>query len=257
MSCVLVEKMELPEACLLGSTIYKKQFLNAGDLTAGDKRILSQQVEKVIWQASLKPGNINIRPYRDDVREYEEVEIIEARLNEMKKIHRIAEIVMRTIPYPILLQLTYQDQIMLVVGHSRTNLSDSSKNTIEEYLYTDWFKLDNLTEFQVQFFDLIHSSKLSFSNFYRFYDGVLDQVILLNASKWADCYFNDKDAKEVKQVSDSIASLEQKIEELRAALRKETQFNRRVELNVEMSQAKHQKDSLIEKSKREKQMDDR
>ena len=55
----------------------------------------------------------------------------------------------------------------------------------------------------------------------------------------------------MKQVSDSIASLEQKIEELKAVLRKETQFNRRVELNVEISQAKHQKDNLIEKGKHE------
>lgn len=247
MSCILVEKMELPEACLLGSTIYKKQFLNAGDLTAADKRILSQQVEKVIWQASLKPGNINIRPYRDEVREYGEVEVIEVRLHDIKKVRRIAEIVMRTIPYPILLQMTYQNQVMLVVGHSRTNLSDRSRNTIEEFLFTDWFKLEALTELQQRFFELIHSSKLSFANFYRFYDDVVDQVILLNATRWASRYLLEKDAKEVKEVSDQIAQLEHEMDDLRKALEKETQFNRKVELNVSINEKGTIKDRWINK----------
>ena len=251
MTCVLVEKLDLPQRCLLGSTIFKKQFLNAGDLSYADKKLISKHIDKVIWQACLKPDTINIRPYKDEIREYREVEIIEVRLNEISRFQRVAEIIMRTIPYPILLQLTYQDHIMLVVGHSRTSLSDSSRNTIEEFLFTEWMNLNEMTELQAQFFKNIHSSKLSFSNFYRFYDDFTDQVILLNASKWTDCYFEVKDAKEVKQVSDSIASLEQKIEELRAMLRKETQFNRRVELNVEISQAKHQKDNLIEKGKQE------
>jgi len=249
MSCVLIEKMELPEACLLGSTIFKKQFLNTGDLTAADKRILSQQVDKVIWQASLKPGNINIRPYRDDVREYEEVEIIEVRLNEMKNIHRIAEIVMRTILYPILLQLTYQDQIMVVVGHSRTNLSDSTKNTIEEFLYTDWFRMDVLTDFQQQFFEQIHSSKLSFTNFYRFYDGVADQVILLNATRWANHYLMEKDAKEVKGITDKILHHEQQIMELKKEIMKETQFNRKVDINVELRTELKKRNLLIQEMK--------
>jgi hypothetical protein len=245
MTCILLEKLDLPKSCWLGSTIYKKQFLTAGDLSSADKKLISQQIEKVIWHASLKPNTINIRPYQDEVREYGEVEVIEVKLNEASRVKRIAEIVMRTIPYPILLQITYEDQILIVAGHSRINLSDSSKNTIEEFLFTDWITPGALTAFQAQFFKNIHSSKLSFFNFYRFYDGFVDQVVLLNASKWADCYFEDKDAKEVKQTSDRIVNLERKIEELRTALNQETQFNRKVELNVEIKNYQNKVSGLI------------
>jgi hypothetical protein len=246
MTCILLEKLDLPKSCRLGSTIYKKQFLTVGDLSSADKKLVSQQIDKVIWHASLKPNTINIRPYQDEVREYGEVEIIEVKLNEASRVRRIAEIVMRTIPYPILLQITYEDQILIVAGHSRINLSDSSKNTIEEFLFTDWITPGALTVFQTQFFKNIHSSKLSFFNFYRFYDSFTDQVILLNASKWADCYFEDKDAKEVKKITDRIANLERKVEELRAALKQETQFNRKVELNVKIQGLIQKKQELIE-----------
>ncbi len=245
MTCILLEKLDLPKSCWLGSTIYKKQFLTAGDLSSVDKKLISQHIDKVIWHASLKPNTINIRPYRDDVREYDEVEVIEVKLNEISKVRRIAEIVMRTIPYPILLQLTFEDQIMIVVGHSRINLSDSSKNTIEEFLFTEWIAPGALTAFQVQFFKNIHSSKLSFFNFYRFYDSFVGQVILLNASKWADCYFEDKDAKEIKQITDRIANLERKMEELRTALKQESQFNRQVELNVSLKRIQKEKECLV------------
>ncbi len=128
---------------------------------------------------------------------------------------------MRTISYPILLQLAHADQIMIAVGHTRVNLSDRSKNTIEEILFTGWIEPEKLTDFQKRFLQQIHSSRLSFSNFYRFYDSLVDQVILLNASKWADFYLDDRDAKEVKQISDRIGSLESKIEGLRVELKKE------------------------------------
>ncbi|MCD4751966.1 MAG: DUF4391 domain-containing protein [Anaerolineaceae bacterium] len=234
MICTLLEKIDLPKSCLLGSTIFKKLFLDAGDLSASDKRLLSKHINKVIWQASLKPSNINIQPYQDEVREYGEVEVIEVKLNETSKVRRIAEIVMRTIPYPILLQLTYEGQIMIVAGHSRLNLSDRSKNTIEEFCFTKWMKPTELTEFQQQFFNQIHSSKLSFANFYRFYDDFVKQMIFLNASRWADCYLDNRDVKEVKAITDQVERLESQIEKLKSELTKEAQFNRKVELNVEI-----------------------
>ena len=184
------------------------------------------------------------QPYQDAEREYGEVEIIEVKLNEISKVQRIAEIVMRAIPYPILLQLTHEDRIMIAAGHTRANLSDRSKNTIEEILFTDWIEPGKMTNFQRQFFRQIHSSQLSFTNFYRFYDGFVDQMILLNASKWADCYPDSEDVKEIKQISDRIADLDKKIDELSVELIKESMFNRKVEINVQIKNLTRKKGTL-------------
>lgn len=240
MTCFLLEKIDLPKNCRLGSTIFKKMFLGTGDVTSSDKKLLSKHINKVIWQASLKPDIINIQPYQDAVRKYGEAEIIEVKLNEASKVKRIAEIVMRAIPYPILLQLTHANQIMIAAGHTRVNLSDRSKNTIEEFIFTDRITPNTLTDFEKQFFRQIHSSQLSFANFYRFYDSFVDQVILLNASKWAECYLDDKDAKEVKQISDRIGKLESQIEALSTEMKKESMFNRKVELNVQIKKLERQ-----------------
>ena len=55
---------------------------------------------------------------------------MEVQLNDASKIKRIAEIIMRAIPYPILLVLVKESQIQLVTGDMRKNLSDSSKVTV-------------------------------------------------------------------------------------------------------------------------------
>jgi len=63
-------------------------------------------MEKIIWQFSLKNSTINIPPYKDEVREYEEIAIIEVMLENKDNVSRFSEITQRTIPYPLVLIFT-------------------------------------------------------------------------------------------------------------------------------------------------------
>ena len=77
-------------------------FYNA-DLSKSDKALLSEAVEKISWKYCLKNEFIPIQPYTDEVRDYPEVEVLEVSLTAEKGLRRLAEIVMRAIPYPMLL----------------------------------------------------------------------------------------------------------------------------------------------------------
>lgn len=244
MTCVLLEKMDLPESCMGTSVVYKKLLLAADGLTASDKKLIRNDIQKVMLHANLTPETINIKPYRDEARAYEEVQIMEAVLTGEGSETRIAQIIMRSIPYPVVLQLTRDERIRIALGHTRTSLSDKSRNTIEEFLFTGWIDPENLDEFEEHFFSNLHSSKLPFTNFYRFYDGIVSQVILLNASRWAGSWLVGEDIAAVKQTSDRIEGLEDRLAQLRSELARETMFNRKVGLNVEIMNLMGEMDNL-------------
>ena len=75
---------------------------------------------------------------------------------------------------------------------------------------------------------------LSFLNFYAFYSDVKSRVIALNSAQRSGAYAvttkTDTDArlKSLKRIDE----LENEMSELRASLKKETQFNTKLKLNV-------------------------
>jgi hypothetical protein len=247
-NCWLVQQMELPKSCLLGNTIFKKLFYENTDLANRDKKLFADPpVEKLLWQASLKPATINIPAYKDEQREFEEIQIIEVRLRHEKQVRRIAEIVMRAIPYPMVVQLTHAERVMLVVGEPRRNLSDRSRHTIDEFMATGWIDTDNPSTMDETFAHNIHIRKLSSANLYRCYHSLVDQVILHNAAQSTGSYPASKDVETVKVIHDQIKVIEQEIFNLRVTLNKETQYNRKVDLNVQVKRLETKKNEITSK----------
>jgi hypothetical protein len=203
--------------------------------------MFSKNVEKVVWQASLKSSTINIQPYRDDQCEYEEIEIIEVTIAQENQFRRIAEIIMRAIPYPMVIQFTCQDRFLLVVGEPRINLSDNSKLTIDEFIFTDWIAIDHSSIRLNSFGQAIHVNQLSSTNFFRLYHDLVDQFIRFNATKYIENNLLVRDTETVRANYDQIKTIEKGIGELKSLIKSESQFNRQVELNVEIKKLEKEK----------------
>jgi hypothetical protein len=246
---IFLTSLNLPDSCELGNTIFKKQFYDNARLSAADKKLITINVEKVVWQYCLKPDTINIQPYQDDEHEFLEVQVIVARLKDKARHQRIAEIIMRAIPYPMILQLTYGTSLMVVVGMPRINLADHQKHTIEEFVYSPWVDSQNLSAQDQDFLNSIQAGKLSFTNFYRFYSDFVNQLHLYNAAKLVGKTLVDKDPQEAKHLHTEIMEIEMELISLRAQLKKETMFNRKVELNVEIKRIETKMASKIQEMK--------
>jgi hypothetical protein len=231
---IFLTSLNLPARCELGNTIFKKQFYENARLNAADKKLITNNVEKVVWQYCLKPDTINIQPYQGEEHEYLEVQVIEVRLKAKARHQRIAKIIMRAIPYPMILQLTYGTGLMVVAGMPRINLADHEKHTIEEFVYSPWVDSQNLSAQDQDFLKNIQAAKLSFTNFYRFYDDFVSQLHLYNAAKLVGKTLQDKDPQEAKQQHAEIMKIERELVSLRAQLKKASMFNRKVELNVKI-----------------------
>lgn len=243
------EKLNIPKNCIVDNTVFKKAFLENADLLAFDKKIINEHIKKVTWKYCLKPDTINIQPYKSDERDYLEIEIIEIQLNEDSKVKRIAEIIMRAIPYPILLLLVKDNQIQLVTGDMRKNLSDSSKVTVEDFSFTGWIDLNVEDNFRDNLFTELNISKLSYINFYEMYKDITAKINLYNVSKIKGEVINSETVSDsdVKACYDKIKSIEVEISALKSKVKKAGSIKEKVELNIQIDKLKKESEELKSK----------
>jgi hypothetical protein len=230
--------LSIPDSCFVGSTIYKKLFYENANLSSSDKNLFTYIIDKIVWLFCLKPETINIPAYKDEVREYPEIEVIEVILNKDSGLNRMAEVIMRTIPYPMLLIFKLEDKIRFYMAHQRTSQSDSSKNTIEEFVSTDWLGNDSALLAQLDI------KQMRFTNFYTLYSDIVDAISIYNLSAIMPTDDTVTGAK-ARELSAKIEDIEQRIANLRSKLKKESQFNRKMELNIEIKRLEQSKNKLL------------
>ena len=242
---VLIEELlTIPDECKVNDIIAKDLIFSEGELKSSDKKIFTNYVKQVRWLYSLKKENIGINQYNDDTKEYLEVEIINIVLKEDKKLARIADIVMRIMPYPIVLVFEFKGKIQLFVSHQSESLVDSSKITLDDVISTNWIVFDEMDEIDGILFKDLQLSNLNYSNFYKFYDSIVQKIIKYNGSKSVGREVN-LSVEEIKRVNNKIASLESEINNLRINLKKETQPQLIVEINNKIRDKLFEKENLI------------
>ena len=222
-----IDRLNIPPSCSVGNTIFKKLFYDNTDLSRADTELFTDNVDKITWVYCLKPETINIKIYKDDVREYPEIEVVEVTLAQDKKVKRIAEIIMRTIPYPMFLVFRLEDKAQLYVAHQRISQSDSSKNTLDDIISTAWLSEDSAL------FEKLDIRQMRFTNYHTLYSDIVDAISIFNASGLIRTE-TQLTGEQARALTEQVEQLEQQIASLRAQLKKETQFNLRVELNVEI-----------------------
>lgn len=234
-----IEKyLNIPASCSVGNTIFKKLFYDNANLSTKDKNLFVDGVNKITWVYCLKPETINISAYKDAERDYPEIEVIVVDLATNTRVNRIAEIIMRTIPYPILLIFKFEDKMQLYVAHQKINQNDSSKNTLEEFISTDWLSNDS------SLFPKLNIKNMRFTNYYMLYSDIVDSISIYNLSSIMPVQ-PVLTGEQARQLTNKIQSLEQEIAFLKSKLKKETQFNQKVELNIEIKKLELQKKQLI------------
>jgi len=106
-AAAIVQALRLPASCRVDQRVPKKMLAEHGAPTAADRRLLTDGIEDLQWIAALKPGTVAIPEHRADGREYLEVAVlgvqVRATHGKASQWLRLAELVHRAVPYPVLL----------------------------------------------------------------------------------------------------------------------------------------------------------
>lgn len=230
--------LNIPTACEVGNTIFKKLFYENVNLSSQDRKLFIEGIKKITWLYCLKTDTIHVQLYKDNIREYGEIEIIEVELTENKRTDRIAEIIMRAIPYPMVLVFVFQNKRKFYLAHQRNSLNDSSRNTIEEFITTEWIDENSML------LKKMNIQRMRFTNLYALYCDIMDTISIDKVSDMFPPEYR-LSGQQAREFSTELDNLEQKITELKTAFRKETQFNRRMEMNIEIKKLEEEKIKLV------------
>jgi len=246
----LYEIMEIPDSCHLGKRIFKKLFHENANLGVTDKKAFTEDIDTITWQHTFKPTTISIQPYTDDQREYLEVALLQVDLKTLNRTNRIAEIVHRSIPYPIVLVFVFERSIAISLAQKRFSQSEKGAIVAEEFLITEWIEHSNETVTQMAFIDSLKLQGLPHTHFYAFYSAIMDRVIALDCARLTNVYRLEAAAEKRLARRNHLAAcheLETEIEEHKSAIKAETQFNRKVELNTKIKDLEKKLEALSAK----------
>ena len=198
----------------------QEMVLAHGRLTTADKKALSDDVGRLTWKYALKAGTVQVLPYEDAEREYLEVAIIEAVLSSRGRSAKIAEIIQRAIPYPVLLVLVEGSGFCLNVAHKRFSLAEKGSLVAEDLLCSPWIE-QPWSDLDREFVRHWALSRLSQIDFYALYRGIVNAVLARVCSELTGTFVVDRQQPEQdrRRRLEQCHELDREISSLRAAIR--------------------------------------
>ena len=272
----LYRNMALPEAAFLGTRITKKMLNDSAShngiaLSAQEKLLISDVLQSIEWRYTLKPDTVNIAAWVTDQLDYAEVALLHVRLKpqptasdnqQHASFTKLATLLHKLIPYPLLVAAEQGEALALSLADKRINQADKTKWVVEQVYHTPWFSPHHLSGEQQVFlldFSLKNAATL---HYYALYQDLIAMLIALQTSGISGRYLAKNQALQQAQavahsaqpslgasVADQsnsekvallkqLASLEAQLNAIRNKLKKETQMNIKMQLNVEARQLK-------------------
>lgn len=246
------QQLGLPEKALLQARIYKKQLLENADLTISDRKWINDDIETIEWRYTLKPATVAIPKYEDAEQEYIEIALLHIVLKANTHVKRLSEVVQRAIPYPLIVVFEHEYSLLISLADKRINRSDSSKLTVEQFFESGWLNIGlvNQTETYASFLNSLKFNQLALQDLYAFYQAIITRFNALEAAKHTGKFTLTADVEADKLRQEHLQTLKQlelQLISLKAQVKNETQFNRKLEGNVQIKQLKQQIQNITTK----------
>lgn len=234
----LIAALELPASSRVDQRIPKKLLVENGAPTAADKRNINEGIEEIQWVATLKPSTIGVSEYRDETREYLEIAVLHIALRQDAKANRIAELTHRAVPYPLVLILTIQDQLILSMAHIRWAQNEADKVVLDgESVAVALNDPAPAPDIFSAFLQALSITRQPRANLRALYQGWLDTLTACQVAQITGAFAQSETEEQasVRRIAlQDYQRLEAEAASLRNVAAKEKQLARRVEMNIEI-----------------------
>ncbi|WP_019537242.1 DUF4391 domain-containing protein [Paenibacillus ginsengihumi] len=215
---------QLPSSTLVNRKIPKNKFYEKLQANHHLKELFTEQVESIIWKHKLSKDTIRLEPKED----IEEIQIFEIHLKEQTYSLDLLRSIDKAIPYPILHILMYEDQAKLAIAYKERNQTDDNRSVVRSYHETDWQPVESIELNILQGLDLK-----------TVYENIIRQLLPIKVKP-------EIELSAVLERQAQIDKLTQECERLESKLRAEKQFNKKVELNMELQRKRKELNQLLD-----------
>jgi len=211
-----------PPQAKVGRVVAKNKIYERGSVSSTLRDKFVAQVEQITWQYKLAPETINLPAHGGVL----EIQIFTILLKTVELDEDILRAIDRATPLPIIFQLHHEQRTRMVATFKRPSEADASKWVIDDYFAGVWLAADAERQPLPVALDL-----------YGLYEQLLRSVLPHPARP-------RESLPEQLQRLAQLRSLYGEQRKLEARLRKEIQFNRKVELNAQLRELNTQIDQL-------------
>lgn len=240
----LIVALDLPGSCRVDQRVPKKLLVENGAPTASDKRQINDGIEEIQWLAALKPNTIGVPEYRDDVREYLEIAVLSVTLRGNAKAGRLAELVHRAVPYPMVLLLNSEQTLMLSLAHKRWSQNEAGKVVLDgDMVEVALPGAAPSSAIETAFMQALALARQPQATLYALYQGWMDSLEALLAARLTGSFRDTNSPEQAaarRQSLQDCQRLELEAVSLRAKAAKEKQLARQVELNLALKRVQAQ-----------------
>ncbi len=197
-------KLNLPQSAYFNKFIPKSKFYEKAGINSKLQAEFVDKIQRITWKYKLAESTINIAKSP----KVEEIQIFELELKVKYQPLQILKAIDKAIPYPILYILSYKESYAFAIAYD----DEYIKN---RYYFSDW---DQEINFDFTGLDLE-----------KVYQKLVRALLAY-----------DKPQEEVQQAINydyQINMIENRIDKLTLKMRREKQFNKKVDINRELMEA--------------------
>jgi len=193
---------ELPKSTIVNRFIPKNAFDEYTN--SSQKKKFTDIIDKITWQNKLSKDTINL-----DGVDVKELQVFEIKLKKKEKIQPLLNIIDKAIPYHIIFVVTFGDETYLSTSKKHNHINNENTAVIDWNFMSDWTsnKTENTT------LNLKESIDFIFTDFCAQLSG-----------------FQSKNIQEIIDKNISKTKLQKQIEELELKIKREKQFNVKIEM---------------------------
>lgn len=231
----IIDALDLPVGGRVDQRVPKKLLVENGAPTTADRKLIQDGIETITWVAALKPSSIGVPEYRDEQRSYLELAVLLVDLRDTGKITRLAELIHRAIPYPVLLILADTAGLMLSLAHIRWAQKEADKTVLEGE--PSMVRLSGQTSGQSDFLQALSLRCQPRTDLHALYQGWLDTLTALQAAAITGHFVRSENAEHATARHTALhrcREIDAEVARLRLAAGKEKQMARQVAVNMEI-----------------------
>ena len=205
---------ELPANTLVNRNIPKNTFENFAN--SKQKKVLTSVVSKIRWLNKLSSKTINL-----DGKDIKEIQLFEVSIKQKESISEIANVIDRVIPYNIIFLIRFENEIRISASQKHKHPTNEDQAVIDWTFSSDWTDIESFP------FHLNLQQSLDFV-----FSDMCFQISGKQSAAQSDIKILIAFEQSKKQLNDQIQKLE-------SAIKISKQFNKKVELNLELQKCKN------------------
>lgn len=238
-----IEALRLPDVSRVGRRVPKALLLEHGAITPADRRAIERGIDELLWVAALKPTTVGVASFRDDVREYLEVAVLQLTLRAGAGLPRLVELVHRAVPNPVMVLTELGGSGNLSLAHKRRSLAEAGKMVLDGEVVS--VELPHSSEvFGADLAAALVLDQQPGMSLFTIYQGWIDAALALAAARLTGTYTiaSAPEARVVRMEGlRECIRLGAEVSRLQKTAAREKQMMRRIELNMELKriEARH------------------